>query len=225
MSSLMAEKQISPFYMYSELSIIPRMIVETLGSLVQRVILAFSLVILQIPVLAESTIDVNEFSFHQHVQQQDNQALLESDNVADNVPNALLEGNTFVNPFASPSTSSAESSSPNHDEENTVIQNKTRLVVRGYHQEEVIDFEESFAPVLKLEAIRIFLAYAAHKSFTVYQMDVKTAFLHGILLKEGLIDADHPSHVYKLKKALYWFKQAPRAWSILMMLSLVLHTL
>ncbi|GJZ32649.1 retrovirus-related pol polyprotein from transposon TNT 1-94 [Tanacetum coccineum] len=71
-----------------------------------------------------------------------------------------------------------------HDEENTVIRNKTRLVVRGYRQEEGIDFEESFAPVARMEAIRIFLAYAAHKSFTVFQMDVKTAFLH---VKEGTI--------------------------------------
>ncbi|GKA47961.1 retrovirus-related pol polyprotein from transposon TNT 1-94 [Tanacetum coccineum] len=119
-----------------------------------------------------------------------------------------------------------------HDEENTVIRNKTRLVVRGYRQEEGIDFEESFAPVARMEAIRIFLAYAAHKSFTVFQMDVKTAFLHGTLKEdvyvcqpEGFIDADHPSHVYKLKKALYGLKQAPRAWSMLMILSLVLHTL
>nr|GEX99348.1 retrovirus-related Pol polyprotein from transposon TNT 1-94 [Tanacetum cinerariifolium] len=106
-----------------------------------------------------------------------------------------------------------------HDEENTVIRNKTRLVVRGYRQEEVIDFEESFAPVARMEAIRIFLAYVAHKRFTVYQMDVKTAFLHGSLKEdvyvcqpEGFIDADHPNHVYKLKKALYGLKQAPRAW-------------
>nr|GEY22513.1 retrovirus-related Pol polyprotein from transposon TNT 1-94 [Tanacetum cinerariifolium] len=106
-----------------------------------------------------------------------------------------------------------------HDEENTVIRNKTRLVVRGYRQEEDIDFEESFAPVARMEAIRIFLAYAAHKGFTVYQMDVKTAFLHGSLKEdvymcqpEGFIDADYPSHVYKLKKALYGLNQAPRAW-------------
>nr|GFA09402.1 retrovirus-related Pol polyprotein from transposon TNT 1-94 [Tanacetum cinerariifolium] len=115
-----------------------------------------------------------------------------------------------------------------HDEEKTVIRNKSRLVVRGYRQEEGIDFEESLAPVARIEAIRIFLAYAAHKSFTVFQMDVKTAFLHGSLKEdvyvcqpeedvyvcqpEGFIDADHPSHVYKLKKALYGFKQAPRAW-------------
>nr|GEW57645.1 retrovirus-related Pol polyprotein from transposon TNT 1-94 [Tanacetum cinerariifolium] len=80
-----------------------------------------------------------------------------------------------------------------HDEEKTVIQNKSRLVVRGYRQEEGIDFEESFAPVSRMEAIKIFLAYAAHKSFTVFQMDVKTAFL-------------------QVKKALYGLKQAPRAW-------------
>nr|GEX90292.1 hypothetical protein [Tanacetum cinerariifolium] len=106
-----------------------------------------------------------------------------------------------------------------HDEENTVIRNKTRLVVRGYRQEEGIDFEESFALVARIEAIRIFLAYAAHNGFTMYQMDVKTAFLHGLLKgdvyvcqPEGFIDVDHPSHVYKLKKALYGLKQAPRAW-------------
>nr|GFA72770.1 retrovirus-related Pol polyprotein from transposon TNT 1-94 [Tanacetum cinerariifolium] len=101
----------------------------------------------------------------------------------------------------------------------TVIRNKSRLVVRGYRQEEGIDFEESFALVARMEAIRIFLAYAAHKLFSVFQMDVKTAFLHGSLKEdvyvcqpEGFIDADHPSHVYKLKKALYGLKQAPRAW-------------
>nr|GEZ46992.1 retrovirus-related Pol polyprotein from transposon TNT 1-94 [Tanacetum cinerariifolium] len=106
-----------------------------------------------------------------------------------------------------------------HDEEKTVIRNKSRLVVRGYRQKEGIDFEESFASVARMEAIRIFLAYAAHKLFTVFQMDVKTAFLHGSLKEdvyvcqpEGFINADHPSHVYKLKKALYGLKQAPRAW-------------
>nr|GEZ93387.1 hypothetical protein [Tanacetum cinerariifolium] len=108
-----------------------------------------------------------------------------------------------------------------HDEEQTVNKNKSRLVVRGYRQEKGIDFKESFAPVARMEAIRIFLAYAAHKSFTVFQMDVKTAFLHGSLKEdvyvcqpEGFIDADHPSHVYKLKKALYGLKKAPRACMI-----------
>ncbi|GJT07473.1 retrovirus-related pol polyprotein from transposon TNT 1-94 [Tanacetum coccineum] len=106
-----------------------------------------------------------------------------------------------------------------HDEENMVIRNKTCLVVRGYRQEEGIYFEKSFAPVARLEAIRIFFAYVAHKSFIVFQIDVKTTFLHGTLKEdvyvcqhEGFIDVDHPHHVYKLKKALYGLKQAPRAW-------------
>nr|GFB03211.1 retrovirus-related Pol polyprotein from transposon TNT 1-94 [Tanacetum cinerariifolium] len=90
---------------------------------------------------------------------------------------------------------------------------------RGYRQEEEIDFKESFAPVARLEAIWIFLAYAAHKNMVVYQMDVKTAFLNGNLREEvyvsqpdGFVDQDNPNHVYKLKKALYGLKQAPRAW-------------
>nr|GFB16447.1 hypothetical protein [Tanacetum cinerariifolium] len=106
-----------------------------------------------------------------------------------------------------------------HDEEQTVIRNKSRLVARGYRQEEEIDFEESFAPVARMEAIRMFLAYAAHKSFKVFQTDMKTAFLHGSLKEDvyvcqpkGFINADHPSHVCKLKKALYVLKQAPRDW-------------
>nr|GEX12283.1 hypothetical protein [Tanacetum cinerariifolium] len=208
-------------------------------------------------------------------------------------PNAMVDGNTFVNPFVNSSTSvAASSSSQNVDPSNMhtfyqpyphefqctkdhpleqvigepsrpiltrnqlrsngdmcmyaltvsamepknveeamtdpiwidsmqeeLLQNKSRFVVRGYRQEEGIDFEESFTPVAKMEAIRIFLAYAAHKSFTVFQMDVKTALLHGSLKEDvyvcqpdGFIDADHPSHVYKLKKALYGLKQAPRAW-------------
>nr|GEY08042.1 hypothetical protein [Tanacetum cinerariifolium] len=91
----------------------------------------------------------------------------------------------------------------------TVLAASTRLVVRGYRQEEGIDFEESFALVAWIEAIRIFLVYAAQKGFTVYQMDVKIAFLHGSLKEDvyvcqpkGFIDTDHPSHVYKLKKPL-----------------------
>nr|GEY16815.1 hypothetical protein [Tanacetum cinerariifolium] len=182
-------------------------------------------------------------------------AHLQSKTVADDVSNAMFDGNTFVNPFANPSTSAAESSSSQnvdpsymrtfyqpyphefqwtkdhpleqnvkeamidlawiesmqeelfqfkrldvwvlvpapdnispltlkwlfknkHDEEQTVIRNKSRLVMRGYRQEEGIDFEESFASVARMEAIRIFLVYAADKSFSLFQMDVKTAFLH-----------------------------------------------
>nr|GEU95245.1 retrovirus-related Pol polyprotein from transposon TNT 1-94 [Tanacetum cinerariifolium] len=125
--------------------------------------------------------DVDDLtSQQQHAQQQGIQAHLQSKTVADNVPNAMFNGNTFVNPFANPSTSAAESSSmQNHDEEQTVIRNKSRLVVRGYRQEEGINFEESFTLVARMEAIRIFLAYAAHKSFSMFQMDLKTAFLHG----------------------------------------------
>nr|GEV76266.1 retrovirus-related Pol polyprotein from transposon TNT 1-94 [Tanacetum cinerariifolium] len=100
-----------------------------------------------------------------------------------------------------------------------ILKNKARFVARGYRQEEGIAFEESFAPVARLEAIRIFLAYVAHKNMVVYQMDVKTAFLN-INLREdvyvcqldGFVDPDNPNHVYKLKKALYGLKQAPRAW-------------
>ncbi|GJW65688.1 retrovirus-related pol polyprotein from transposon TNT 1-94 [Tanacetum coccineum] len=105
------------------------------------------------------------------------------------------------------------------DELGGILKNKARLVARGYRQEEGIDFEESFAPVARLEAIRIFLAFAAHMNMVVYQMDVKTAFLNGNLREEvyvsqpdGFVDKDKPNHVYKLKKALYGLKQAPRAW-------------
>ncbi|GJR81721.1 retrovirus-related pol polyprotein from transposon TNT 1-94 [Tanacetum coccineum] len=105
------------------------------------------------------------------------------------------------------------------DEDQTVIRNKARLVAKGYAQEEGIDFEESFAPVARLEAIRIFVAYAAHKSFPIYQMDMKTAFLNGPLKEEvyvaqpdGFVDPGHPYKVYRLRKALYGLKQAPRAW-------------
>nr|GEX82457.1 retrovirus-related Pol polyprotein from transposon TNT 1-94 [Tanacetum cinerariifolium] len=99
------------------------------------------------------------------------------------------------------------------------LENKARLVARGYRQEEGIDFEESFAPVARLEAIRIFLAHATHKNMVIYQMDVKTVFLNGNLREkvyvsqpDGFVDQDNPNHVYKLKKALYGLKQAPCAW-------------
>nr|GFB00455.1 hypothetical protein [Tanacetum cinerariifolium] len=105
------------------------------------------------------------------------------------------------------------------DEDQTVIHNKARLVAKGYAQEEGIDFEESFALVALLEAVRIFIAYTAHKSFPIYQMDVKMAFLNGPLKEEvyvaqpdGFFDLDHPEKVYHLRKALYGLKQAPRIW-------------
>nr|GFB27211.1 retrovirus-related Pol polyprotein from transposon TNT 1-94 [Tanacetum cinerariifolium] len=103
------------------------------------------------------------------------------------------------------------------DKENTIIQNKYRLVAKGYAQKEGVDFE--FAPVARLEVVRLFIAYAAHKSFTIYQMDIKIAFLYGPLKEEvyvnqpdGFVDPYHPDQVYRLKKALYGLKQAPRAW-------------
>nr|GEZ64531.1 hypothetical protein [Tanacetum cinerariifolium] len=90
-----------------------------------------------------------------------------------------------------------------HDEENTVIRNKSHLVAKGYAQKEGVDFEESFAPIARLEAVRLFIAYATHKSFTVYQMDVKTAFLYGPLKEEvyvnqpdGFVDPYHLDNVY-----------------------------
>ncbi|GKD55701.1 retrovirus-related pol polyprotein from transposon TNT 1-94 [Tanacetum coccineum] len=105
------------------------------------------------------------------------------------------------------------------DELGGFLKNKARLVARGYHQEKGIDFEESFAPVARIEAIRIFLAFAAHKNMIVYQMDMKTTFLNGIMREEvyvsqpdRFVDQDNPNHVYKLKKALYRLKQAPRVW-------------
>ncbi|GKA75738.1 retrovirus-related pol polyprotein from transposon TNT 1-94 [Tanacetum coccineum] len=88
------------------------------------------------------------------------------------------------------------------DEENTVIRNKTRLVVREYRQEEGTDFEESFAPVARMEAIRIFLAYATHKSFTVFLMDVKTAFLHEILKKYRMETCDPVGTPMEIKDKL-----------------------
>nr|GEW88601.1 retrovirus-related Pol polyprotein from transposon TNT 1-94 [Tanacetum cinerariifolium] len=290
-SLLTAENRISHFFMFSVFSVIPRMIVKTLGSLVQMVILVFF-----IGYSADSCADriyyrrtnkimetmnvsfdeLSAMAFEQRSSKAELQSELDllfeamyddyidgqSSTTARTVPpaqepqdvdelnsNAMVDGNTFVNPFANSSTSAVVSSSSQnvdpsnmhtfyqpyphqfqwtkdhpleknkHDEEQTVIRNKSRLVVRGYRQEKGIDFEESFAPVARMEAIRIFLAYATHKSFTVFQMDVKTTFLHGLLKEdvyvcqpEGFIDADHPSHVYKLKKALYGLKQAPQAW-------------
>nr|GEW76790.1 retrovirus-related Pol polyprotein from transposon TNT 1-94 [Tanacetum cinerariifolium] len=105
------------------------------------------------------------------------------------------------------------------DEYGNVLKNKARLVAKGYSQEEGIDFEESFATVARLEAIKIFIANDASKNMTIYQIDVNTAFLNGKLKEEvyvsqpeGFVDPDRPNHVYRLKKAFYGLKQAPRAW-------------
>ncbi|KAJ9556755.1 hypothetical protein OSB04_011369 [Centaurea solstitialis] len=105
------------------------------------------------------------------------------------------------------------------DESGLIVRNKARLVAKGYSQQEGIDYDETFAPVARIEAIRIFLAYAAHKNIKVFQMDVKSAFLNGVLHEEvyieqpeGFVDPDFPDHVCILDKALYGLKQAPRAW-------------
>nr|GEY64883.1 retrovirus-related Pol polyprotein from transposon TNT 1-94 [Tanacetum cinerariifolium] len=105
------------------------------------------------------------------------------------------------------------------DESSLVIRNKARLIAVGYSQQEGIDYDETFAPVAQIESIRLFLAYAAHKDFTVFQMDVKTTFLNGILKEEvyvgqppGFDSKQYVDHVYALDKYLYGLKQAPRAW-------------
>ena len=105
------------------------------------------------------------------------------------------------------------------DENGLVVRNKARLVAQGYTQVEGIDFDETFAPVARLEAIRILLAYANHHDIILYQMDVKSAFLNGKLEEEvyvaqppGFEDPKNPDKVFRLNKALYGLKQAPRAW-------------
>ena len=104
------------------------------------------------------------------------------------------------------------------NEDGVVIKNKARLVAQGYNQQEGIDYEETFAPVARLDAIKIFLAYAAYMGFLVYQMDVKSAFLNGKISEEvyvqqppGFESSEFLHHVCKLDKALYGLKQAPRA--------------
>ncbi|GJW14842.1 retrovirus-related pol polyprotein from transposon TNT 1-94 [Tanacetum coccineum] len=122
------------------------------------------------------------------------------------VENVMVDEDEFINIFSTPVFEEGNSSSRHVDP-------------KGYSQAEGIDFEESFAPAPWLEAVRIFVAYAAHKSFPVYQMDVKTTFLNRPLKEEmyinqpdGFVDPHHPDKVYRLKKALYGLKQAPRAW-------------
>lgn len=105
------------------------------------------------------------------------------------------------------------------DEPAIILKNKARLVAKGYNQEECIDYEETYAPVARLEAIQVLLAFACIKGFKLYQMDVKSAFLNGYIMEEvyveqspGFKDDLKPYHVFKLKNALYGLKQAPRAW-------------
>jgi hypothetical protein len=105
------------------------------------------------------------------------------------------------------------------DKHGVVTRNKARLVAKGYAQVAGLDFEETFAPVARLESIQILLAYAAHHSFRLFQMDMKSAFLNEPIKEEVYVeqppsfeDDRYPDHVYKLSKALYGLKQAPRAW-------------
>jgi len=105
------------------------------------------------------------------------------------------------------------------NEQGEVIRNKARLVAQGYNHQEGIDYTETFAPVARLEAIRLRLSYVVNHNITLYQMDVKSVFLNGVICEEvfvkqppGFEDLKHPDYVYKLKKSLYGLKQAPRAW-------------
>jgi hypothetical protein len=105
------------------------------------------------------------------------------------------------------------------DEHGVVTRNKALLVAKSYSQVECLDFDETFAPIARLESIRILLAYATHNDFKLYQMDVKSAFLNGPIQEEvyveqppGFEDEEYPNHVYKLHKALCGLKQAPKTW-------------
>jgi hypothetical protein len=105
------------------------------------------------------------------------------------------------------------------DEHEVVTRNKARLVAKSYSQVKNLNFDETFAPIARLESIRILLLYATHHDFKLYQMDVKSAFMNGPIKEEvyveqppGFEDEEYPNHVYKLHKALYGLKQAPRAW-------------
>nr|GEW26268.1 retrovirus-related Pol polyprotein from transposon TNT 1-94 [Tanacetum cinerariifolium] len=127
-----------------------------------------------------------------------------------------VDNNPFINVFAQKPSSDSEDA---------------RLVAKGYRQEDGYDFEESFTPVARIVSIRIFISNTASKNMTIYQMDVKTAFLNGELKEEvyvsqleGYVDPDHPTHVYHLKKALYRLKQAPRACAIALCCNNVQHS-
>jgi len=105
------------------------------------------------------------------------------------------------------------------DEHGVITRNKAKLVAKGYNQVEGINYDETYAPVAQLEAVRLLLAFSCIKGFKLFQMDVKSAFLNGYINEEvfvsqppGFEDHQHPGHMFKLKKALYGLKQAPRQW-------------
>nr|GEZ29418.1 retrovirus-related Pol polyprotein from transposon TNT 1-94 [Tanacetum cinerariifolium] len=197
-----------------------------------QLILKFSLVMHQAGRVMESTTNDPDESWKLFTHLPSSSALqspsllqgvaAESTIMEDN-PFASIDNDPFVNVFAPEPHSEASSSEDwiykiRLDEYGDVLKNNARLVAKGYRQEEGIDFEESFASVSRIEAIRIFITNATSKNMIIYQMDVKTAFMNGELKKEVyvnqpevIVDPDHPTHVYHLKKALYSLKQAPRA--------------
>nr|GFA61771.1 retrovirus-related Pol polyprotein from transposon TNT 1-94 [Tanacetum cinerariifolium] len=167
----------------------------------------------------------SSFELQPHISHQGIEA---GSTIIEDNPSAHADNDVFVNVFALEPSSEASSSRDDTlkwiykvklDEYDDVLKNNSRLVAKGYRQEEGIDFEESFAPVARIEAIRIFIANSVNKNMIIYQMDVKITFLNGELKEEvyfsqqeDFVDPDHPTHVYRLKKALYGLKQAPRAW-------------
>nr|GEW23145.1 copia protein [Tanacetum cinerariifolium] len=145
---------------------------------------------------------------HRHLRHYNQGVTAESTLMEDN-PIAPIDNNPFINIFAPETSSDASSFGDVSSAESTYVSQTLHHLAKGYRQEEGIDFEESFAPVARIEAIRIFITNAASKNITIYQMDIKTAFLNGELKEkvyvsqpEGFIDPDHPTHVYLLKKAL-----------------------
>lgn len=106
------------------------------------------------------------------------------------------------------------------DEQGVITRNKERLVIQGYNEEEGINYDKTFHPVTRIEAIRMLIVFAAHIEFKLYHLDVKSVFLNGYFQEEvyvkqppGLEDHEHPNFVHKLDKVLYGLKQAPRAWN------------
>ncbi|GKB65497.1 retrovirus-related pol polyprotein from transposon TNT 1-94 [Tanacetum coccineum] len=136
-----------------------------------------------------------------------------------NLEDNSLENNEIINIKESKKSSLRKCYRNKLDENGVVSRNKARLVSEGYNQQEGVDYDETYAPVARLESIRILLAYVCALDFKLFQMDVKSAFLNGFINEEvyvaqppGFIDFTKPNHVYRLKKALYGLKQALKAW-------------
>ncbi|GJR76257.1 copia protein [Tanacetum coccineum] len=139
--------------------------------------------------------------------------------LGNNLEDKSLENNEIINIKESKSHPLENVIEHKLDENDVLSRNKARIVVQGYNQQEGIDYDETYAPIARLESIRILLAYACALDFKLFQMDVKSAFLNGFINEEvyvaqppGFIDFAKPNHVYRLKKALYGLKQAPKAW-------------